>query len=101
MPRPLVCASMRATIVFHLAREWRSLMPEMATKKHNPKLALNMGFNEALMRFAETDPTEVVRLVERSKAKKPPRAKKRTRGGSRASQKITALRDARRKRHNG
>lgn len=70
-------------------------------KKHNPKLALNMGFGEALMRFAQVDPTEVAQLVERSKAKKPPRAKKRAGGGSPSDQNVVSLRRARLKRHNG
>src|ERR1700687_1205216 len=73
----------------------------MVTKKHNPKLALNMGFSEALMRFAQADPTEVAQLVERSKTKKPPRAKKRSRGGSPSGQNVVSLRNARAKRHNG
>jgi len=44
----------------------------MAGKKHNPKLAFGMPFGEALERFVQTDPVEVERLIERSKAKKPP-----------------------------
>jgi hypothetical protein len=73
----------------------------MATKKHNPKLALNMGFGEALERFAQTDPREVAGNIERAKKKKPPRSKKRKRGGSSTSQSVISLRDARRKRNYG
>ena len=41
-------------------------------KKMEPPLKLNMSFEEALGRFARTDPKEVEESIERSKTKKPP-----------------------------
>ena len=41
-------------------------------RKTEPPLALNMSFEEALSRFAATDPKEVAEGIERSKTKKPP-----------------------------
>jgi hypothetical protein len=45
-------------------------------KKLEPKLGLDMGFDEALERFVRTSPAEVDASIERSKQKKPPQAKK-------------------------
>ena len=41
-------------------------------RKLEPPLRLDMSFDEALGRFAATDPNEVAESVERSKAKRPP-----------------------------
>ena len=42
-------------------------------KKLEPKLKLDMPFDEALERFAQTKPKEVERSIERAKQKKPPK----------------------------
>lgn len=41
-------------------------------KKLEPPLRLDMSFDEALRRFAATDPNEVDVLIARSKTKQPP-----------------------------
>jgi len=51
-------------------------------KKLEPKLKLDMPFDEALRRFVQTKPKEVERSVEKAKQKKPspkqpPRKKRR------------------------
>jgi len=40
-------------------------------KKQEPAFGLDMGFEEALRRFAGTDPKEVAESIERSKQKRP------------------------------
>lgn len=40
-------------------------------KKLEPKLKLEMPFDEALRRFAQTKPREVEKSIERAKQKKP------------------------------
>lgn len=45
-----------------------------ADRKLAPKLRLDMDFGEALARFTQTKPKELVDSIERSKAKQPPRA---------------------------
>jgi len=40
-------------------------------KKLEPKLKLNMPFDEALRRFAQTKPEEVEKSIKRAKQKKP------------------------------
>ncbi|MER9865100.1 hypothetical protein [Mesorhizobium sp. M0185] len=48
----------------------------MTDKKQEPPLYLDMGFAEALERFAQTDKKEADELAERAKKKKrPPRDK--------------------------
>ncbi|MCF8477915.1 MAG: hypothetical protein K9G60_12875 [Pseudolabrys sp.] len=45
-------------------------------KKLEPKLKLDMPFDEALRRFVQTKPKEVEKSIEKSKQKKPkPRGK--------------------------
>ena len=44
----------------------------MTERKLEPPLFLDMGFEEALARFAKTDPREIDESVDRSKKKKPP-----------------------------
>lgn len=41
-------------------------------KKLEPKLYLDLDFDEALERFAQTDPKEVDTSIKRAKKKKPP-----------------------------
>ena len=41
-------------------------------KKLEPPLKLDMSFEEALGRFARTDPKEIEEGIERAKTKKPP-----------------------------
>jgi len=41
-------------------------------RKLEPKLKLDLDFNEALERFVQTDPEEVKESIERAKQKKPP-----------------------------
>lgn len=72
-------------------------------KKLEPKLGLNMDFDEAMSRFAATIPREVEASIARSKTKKPPGAKKKkVPGGKKASpgvvgkdQSVISLRDKR------
>jgi len=45
----------------------------MTTGKREPPFGLDIGFFEALERFAGTDPKEVEGSIKRSKQKKPPR----------------------------
>ena len=45
-------------------------------KKLEPKLRLDMPFDEALRRFVQTDQKEVEKSIERAKQKKPNRMKK-------------------------
>lgn len=44
----------------------------MTGKKYEPRLYLDMDFEEALERFGTTDPKEVKELMKRAKEKKPP-----------------------------
>ena len=44
----------------------------MTGKKYEPPLHLDMDFEEALRRFAQTDKQEVDESIKRSKKKKPP-----------------------------
>jgi hypothetical protein len=44
-------------------------------KALEPKLALDMPFDEALQRFMRAKPSEVEASIEKSKKKKPPKAK--------------------------
>ena len=73
----------------------------MKGKKHAPKMTLDMDFGEALERYIRSDPKEVDGNIERSKKKKPRRAKKRPRRGSQVTKNVVTLRDARRKRYYG
>ncbi|MEF2547216.1 hypothetical protein VQ045_08600 [Aurantimonas sp. E1-2-R+4] len=41
-------------------------------KKYEPPLYLDMGFDEAMRRFAQTDKNEADKLGNRGKQKKPP-----------------------------
>jgi hypothetical protein len=45
-------------------------------KKLEPKLKLNMPFDEALRRFVQTKPKEVEKSIERAKQKKPGKTKR-------------------------
>ncbi len=44
--------------------------------KLEPKLKLDMTFDEALRRFVQTKPKEVEKSIGKAKRKKPPRQKK-------------------------
>jgi hypothetical protein len=64
--------------------------------KLEPKLKLNMSFEEALARFTQADPKEVEECIRKSRKKKPPGSKKKPSGGSDAlSQNVVRLRDRR------
>ncbi len=47
-------------------------------KKLEPKLKLDMPFDEALRRFAQTKPKEVEKSIERGKQKKKPRKRRKS-----------------------
>lgn len=73
-------------------------------KKLEPKLGLNMDFDEAMSRFAATLPSEVEASIAKSKEKKPPDAKKKRKspGGKKVpsgvvvkDQSVISLRDRR------
>ena len=74
-------------------------------KKLEPKLGLDMSFDEALERFIHTDPAEVEASIKRSKQKKPPDGKKPKRkqsSGTSQSDTVVDLRHRRmRKRNQG
>jgi hypothetical protein len=66
--------------------------------KHPSPLRIDMGFDEALARFAKTKPSEVEASIKRAKQKKPPGGKKRKRkpsGGNVKAQNVVQLRDRR------
>ena len=72
--------------------------------KHPSPLRIDMGFDEALERFAQTKATEVDALIKRGKKAKPPGSKKKRKpsGGSAQSETVVSLRDRRmRKRNQG
>ena len=63
--------------------------------KRNPRLYLDIPFGEALERFAGVDPREAEKNIERSKKKKPPRARKKHPGGSVDQNNVVKLRNRR------
>jgi len=63
----------------------------MKGRKVEPPLKLNMPFDEALRRFAQTDPKEAQASVERAKQKKPPGGAKPS-GESEQSEGVVSLR---------
>lgn len=79
-------------------------------KKLEPPFGLDMDFEEALRRFARTKPSEVEASIQKSKKKKPHKAKKKRKSpGSKnappgtigKSQSVISLRGRRMKKHNG
>ena len=71
-------------------------------KKLEPKLGLDMPFEEALQRFIQTDPKEVENGIKKSKKKKPPGSKKRKpSGGIGQSKAVVSLRHRRMRKRNG
>lgn len=79
-------------------------------KKLEPKLGLDMPFDEALQRFMQADPKEVEASIERAKQKKPAGSKKKKRkspgskkappGASVEGQSVVSLRDRRMRKRN-
>jgi hypothetical protein len=63
--------------------------------KLEPKLKLNMSFEEALARFTQADPKEVEECIRKSRQKKPPGSKKKPSGGSNLGKNVVKLRDRR------
>jgi hypothetical protein len=73
-------------------------------KKLEPKLGLDMPFEEALQRFIQTDPTEVENGIKKSKKKRPPGSKGKKRkppGGIGQSKTVVSLRHRRMRKRNG
>jgi len=62
-----------------------------AKKKPLPPFGLDMPFEEALERFAKTDPREVLALEKRAKKKKPPGRKRRRKPPGVTSQSDTVV----------
>jgi hypothetical protein len=70
--------------------------------KHQPPLKLDMGFDEALERFARTKPSEVEAAIDQSKKAKPPGTKRKRKAPGDSSDAVVDLRRRRmRKRETG
>ena len=69
-------------------------------KKLEPKLGLDMPFEEALQRFIQTDPIEVENGIKKSKKRKPPGGKSKKRKPS-GGQNVVSLRRKRMRKRNG
>jgi hypothetical protein len=76
-------------------------MLAMRKKRYDDKLHLDMGFSEAMERFAGVKPSEMHANIRKAKKKKPPGGKKHAPSGDTVSgQNVVRLRD-RRKSHHG
>lgn len=72
----------------------------MPKKRYDDKLHLDMGFAEAMERFAGVKPSEMHANIRKAKKKKPPGGKKNAPSGDAVGQNVVRLRD-RRKAHQG
>jgi len=70
--------------------------------KHPSPLKIEMDFDEALTRFAETKPSEVEALIKQGKKAKPPGSKKKRKpsGGKDQSEAVVDLRRRRMRKRN-
>lgn len=68
----------------------------MAKKVYDDKMRLEMSFAEAMGRYAQADPQEMRRNIEKAKKKRPPGGKKKPSGGT--AQNVVSLRSRRKDR---
>jgi hypothetical protein len=71
------------------------MMLAMPKKRYDDKLHLDMGFGEALERFAHVKPSEMHANIRKAKKKKPPGGKKHAPPDDASGQNVVRLRDRR------
>lgn len=71
----------------------------MPKKRYDDKLHLDMGFAEAMERFAGVDPHEMHANIRKAKKRKPPGGKKHKPSGDAVGQNVVRLRDRRKSNH--